>query len=56
MGWKNWDEAADRAVRSLNTSPRALPIAERSETPVPSVVPFLLESADDSAKLIVSLR
>ncbi|XP_077279580.1 prohibitin 2 [Temnothorax americanus] len=59
VSWKSWDEAADRAVRSLNTSShQALPNAERSgiETPVPSVVPSLLESADDSAKLIVPLR
>ncbi|KYQ54409.1 hypothetical protein ALC60_06698, partial [Trachymyrmex zeteki] len=59
VNWKSWDEAADYAVQSLNTSShRALPTAERSgiKTPVPSVVPFLLESADDSAKLIVPLR
>ncbi|KYN38640.1 hypothetical protein ALC56_06990 [Trachymyrmex septentrionalis] len=58
VSWKSWDEAANRAVRSLNTSShRALQTDERSgiKTSVPSVIPFLLESADDSAKLIVPL-
>ncbi|XP_011866764.1 PREDICTED: prohibitin-2 [Vollenhovia emeryi] len=59
VSWKSWDEAADRAVRNWGASShQALPYAERSgiKTPEPSVVPSLLESADDSAKLIVPLR
>lgn len=64
VSWKSWDEAADRAIRSLNTgSHRALPLStsakwlddleDRPHVPQPSITPFLLESADDSAKRII---
>lgn len=64
VSWKSWDEAAGRAVRSLNTgSQRALPSSSnvkwledfevRPHMPQTPVTPFLLESADDSAKRII---
>ncbi|EFN75458.1 hypothetical protein EAI_06895 [Harpegnathos saltator] len=64
VSWKSWDEAAEHVVRSLNTgSHRALPSSSsaqrrddfevRERMPQTLVAPFLLESADDSAKRIV---
>lgn len=63
VSWKSWDEATDRAVRSLNTgSHQTLPSSNSAKwlddlevrPYVPqTVTPFLLESADDSAKRIV---
>lgn len=58
VSWKSWDEAADCAIRSLNTSSHrtllnteklGIEAQPRKASRVPS---FLLESADDGVKLI----
>ncbi|KAL6260019.1 hypothetical protein P5V15_009925 [Pogonomyrmex californicus] len=59
VNWKSWDEAADCAVQNLNVNfYRALPNAERSglKTSILSVVPSLLETVNDTVKLIIPLR
>ncbi|RLU21394.1 hypothetical protein DMN91_005767 [Ooceraea biroi] len=61
VNWKSWNEAADRAVRSLSTSSQQVSSIRESgtkarlyETQVfPVVTSLLLESASDSAKLIL---
>lgn len=58
VNWKSWDQAADRAIRSLNTSSHQALLntgklgieAQPHEARVPSSL--LLESADDGVKLI----
>jgi hypothetical protein len=61
VNWKSWNEAADCAVRSLNTSSQqALSVrkidieAPLYETQVfPVITSRLLESANNGAKLIL---
>jgi len=59
VSWKSWDEAADCAIRSLNTSShQALLNTEKlgieAQPHKASRIPssLLLESADDGVKLI----